>query len=85
MANQSCVIFISDNTEKTGYRKPLMLQNIMGAALLSWLVSSLETGGCGRFFLICPEKFRTEALACFPAGVQVTAAGGEVLIKNVIP
>ena len=77
LAALSCVIFITENTGKTGNLKPLMLQNIMGTPLLSWLVSSLETGGCGRFFLVCPEAYRETALACFPDRVSVTAAGGE--------
>lgn len=76
MADLSCVIFLSDDTAKTGYQKPLFLQNVMGKPVLSWLVSSLETLGCGRFFLVCQEKFRLDARACFPESVPVTVSCG---------
>ena len=76
MSERSAVIFLTDDTAKTGYTKPMMLQNIMGIPMLSWLVSSLVTGGCERFFLAVQEKLRAPALACFPEGISVTAAGG---------
>ena len=76
LTNSSCVIFVTESGDKSGIRTPLMLQNIMGTPLLKWLVASLKEDGCGRFFLICPEQYREEALACFPKGVTVTAAGG---------
>ncbi len=74
---QSCVIFLTDDTAKTGLNKPLMLQNIMGTALLSWLSLSLKEKGVSRFFLLCPEQYREEALRCFPSSTEVTAAAGE--------
>lgn len=54
----------------------MFLQNIMGQSALSWLVSSLVTLGCGRFFLVCQEKFRAEARASFPESVTVTISFG---------
>lgn len=76
LESQSVVIFLSDDTAKTGYLKPLFLQNIMGQSVLAWLVDSLVAGGCGRFFLVCQEKFRQDARGCFPENVQVTVSCG---------
>ena len=41
MGGTSAVIFVPDDTNKTGYSRPLMLSRIMGSPLLSWLVSAL--------------------------------------------
>lgn len=73
----SCVIFITENTGKAGFQKPLMLQNIMGTPLLRFLSKSLSELGIGRFFLLCPEKYQQEALSCFPQNLSVAAAWGE--------
>ncbi|MGO5114097.1 UDP-N-acetylglucosamine diphosphorylase [Candidatus Avoscillospira sp. LCP25S3_F1] len=75
MAGTSAVIFVPDDTNKTGYGRPLMLSRIMGSPLLSWLVSALIARGAGRFFLVCHEQWATEARACFPAGVDLMVAG----------
>ena len=37
MPELSAVVFVPDDTAKTGYSRPMMLQNIMGTPLLSWL------------------------------------------------
>ena len=47
----------------------MMLQNIMGTPLLSWLASSLIAGGVGRFFMVCHERFRRDVRACIPNDV----------------
>ena len=52
----------------------MMLQNIMGTPLLSWLASSLIAGGVGRFFLVCHERFLSEAKRCFPDGCELSCA-----------
>ena len=52
MTGTSAVIFVPDDTNKTGYGRPLMLSRIMGSPLLSWLVSALIARGAGRFFLV---------------------------------
>ncbi|MBR2080490.1 MAG: hypothetical protein IKC04_02995 [Oscillospiraceae bacterium] len=74
MSDFSVVLILTDDTSKTGSNKPMMLQNIMGLPLLSWLTAALAADGCGRFFFICPEKFRAAAQACFPEGVDLTVA-----------
>ena len=71
MAGSSAVVFIPDDTSKTGYSRPLMLQRIMGSALLRWLVSSLVADGVGRFFLVCHDRYLAEAKRCFPADVEL--------------
>lgn len=77
LSKLSCVIFLSNDTGKTGHKLPLMLQNIMGTPLLTWLTGRLAENGCRRFFLLCPEEFLPQAETCFPAGVSLTCARGE--------
>ena len=74
MAGSSAVLFVPDDTSKTGFTRPLMLARIMGSPLLSWLVSALAARGVGRFFLVCHDQFAGEARACFPATVELTTA-----------
>ena len=42
--------------------------------MLSWLASSLIAGGVGRFFLVCHERFLSEAKHCFPDGCELSCA-----------
>lgn len=72
MPGSSAIIFVRDDTSKTGYSYPLMLHNILGTPLLSWLVSSLVASGCGRFFLVCHEQYHNRATPCFPETVALT-------------
>ena len=66
MPGRSAVIFVPDDTAKTGYPQPLMLSRVMGAPLLAWLAGSLFDSGVGRFFLACHPD-RTDAVcACMP-------------------
>ena len=71
MSGLSAVIFLPDDTAKTGYDAPLLLQPVMGIPLLSWLVDSLSAGGVGRFFLVCRPQHRDTAAACFPEAVEL--------------
>ena len=68
---KSAVIFVPDDTAKTGYAKPMMLQRVMGTPLLTWLVQSLLTDGVERYFLVCLDRFREEAKRCFPAEAEL--------------
>ena len=52
----------------------MMLQAIMGTPLLAWLTRSLAAGGVGRFFLVCHERFLSEAKHCFPDGCELSCA-----------
>ncbi len=77
MAGSSAVIFLPDDTAKTGCVRPLMLSRVMGSPLLSWLVSSLAARGAGRFFLVSHDQWVGEASACFPQGIELTTASNE--------
>ena len=72
MLGTSAVIFVPDDTAKTGLPRPLMLQNVLGAPLLAWLANTLLEDGVARFFLICREEFTAETLACMPEEAEVT-------------
>lgn len=74
MAIRSAVIFVPDDTGKTGYAKPMILQRIMGVPMLSWLVHSLLASGVSRYFLVCLDAFRAEAKNCFPPEAVLTVA-----------
>jgi len=77
MPGLSAVVFIPDDTAKTGYSRPMMLQPMMGTPLLSWLTASLSAGGVGRFFLVCHERFLSASRACFPADAELFCARSE--------
>lgn len=70
MAELSAVVFVPDDTAKTGLSRPMMLQKIMGTPLLGWLAGALRADGVGRFFLVCHERFKREARGCFPSDVE---------------
>lgn len=73
MDGNSAVIFIPDDTAKTGLARPLMLSRIMGVPLLRWLSGALYRGGVSRCFLVCHDRYLSEARACFPEEVALTA------------
>ena len=77
MSDLSAVVFVPDDTAKTGFSRPMMLQAIMGTPLLSWLTRSLAAGGVGRFFLVCHERYRDAALGCFPDPGRVSLSHSE--------
>ena len=74
MAVRSAVIFVPDDTGKTGYERPMFLQRIMGVPMLSWLVQSLLASGVSRYFLVCLDAHRAEAKNCFPAEAELIVA-----------
>ena len=67
----SAVIFVPDDTAKTGLPQPLLLHSVLGAPLLQWLAETLYGGGIGRFFLVCHDRFLGEAKACLPREAEV--------------
>ena len=71
MLGLSAVIFVPDDTAKTGLPQPLLLQNVLGAPLLAWLTDSLYHDGIGRFFLVCHDKYVEQACHCLPAHAEV--------------
>ncbi len=74
MAGTSAIIFVPDDTAKTGLSCPLMLYPVMGSPLLAWLVRTLELSGTERFFLVCHERYREAALGSFHDPAQVTVS-----------
>ncbi len=73
MNGLSAVIFLPDDTAKTGLPRPLMLHSVLGAPLLQWLADALFGSGVGRFFLVCHDRFAAEAKACLPKEAEVMA------------
>lgn len=82
MAGLSAVIFLPDDTTKTGYARPLLLENVMGTPLLSWLVDSLSAGGVGRFFLVCRPQNAAEARRCFPEDVELVCPAEDAVAEQ---
>lgn len=74
MNQRSAILLLPDDTQKTGERTPLLLQNILGTPLLKWLTESLWQQGVIRFFLAAPEEFCDAAAACFPREAELTVA-----------
>lgn len=70
----SAVIFVPDDTAKTGLPHPLMLHPVLGAPLLAWLANSLFGSGVGRFFLVCRDRLLPQAMACLPQETEVMTA-----------
>lgn len=71
MLGLSAVIFVPDDTAKTGYPQPLMLQSVLGAPLLGWLAETMFEDGVQRFFLVCHDRWVEQARACLPAQAEV--------------
>lgn len=71
MDGLSAVIFIPDDTGKTGYSEPMMLKEVCGAPLLAWLSVELYDSGVGRFFLVCHDRYVEAAKACMPPESKV--------------
>lgn len=71
MQGLSAVIFIPDDTAKTGFPQPMMLQNLHGAPLLAWLSEAIFDSGVGRFFLVCHDRYVEQARSCLPSEAEV--------------
>ena len=71
MEGLSAVIFIPDDTAKSGFPQPVMLQSIYGAPLLSWLSEAMFASGVGRFFLVCHDRYLAQAMNCLPTQAEV--------------
>ncbi len=77
MAERSAVLFLLDDTYRTGSDTPLMLHRVLGVPLLEWLARGLAQAGVGRFFLACAPALLDRAKPCFPAGAELTVASDE--------
>ena len=70
----SVVIFVPDDTRKTGRDVPLMLERVQGAPLLAWLTAALAQGGARRFFLVAQPGCMARAKACLPRNFTETVS-----------
>ena len=74
MPGRSAVLFLLDDTRRTGSDLPLMLHRALGVPLLKWLTEALKRADVTRFFLICAPAWTEAAEACFPEGAALTTA-----------
>lgn len=77
MPGRSVIVFLPDDTRKTGCETPLFLQNISGAPLLKWLAYELRAGEFTRVFLACKPDSIAQAAACFPPEMELMTAQDE--------
>lgn len=77
MAGRSAVIFLLDDTYRTGSDTPLMLHRAAGVPLLRWLTQALWRAEVRRFFLACTPALAAPARDCFPQGAELTVASDE--------
>lgn len=77
MAGRSVIVFLPDDTLKTGCDKPLFLQTVSGAPLLKWLAYALRASKVSRVFLACKPEHISQATACFPPQIDVMTAQDE--------
>ena len=77
VAKRSAVLFLIDDTYRTGSETPLMLHRVLGTPLLSWLTHALFRAEVSRFFLVCAPRLTEQAALCFPAGAEVHTASDE--------
>lgn len=66
MQKRSAIIYLPDDRDTTGLPQPLMLMNLSGSPLLSWMVRLMRDSGYEAFLLCCDEEFRHKSVACFP-------------------
>ena len=77
MTGRSAVLFLLDDTYRTGQETPLMLHRVLGVPLLRWLTHALRRAEVNRFFLVCAPKLLADAKACFPDDAELTTASDE--------
>lgn len=73
LQSESAVILIPKDPARTGHSRPMLLQRVMGAPLLTWLTHGLRQRGIRRFFLVCQDRFLNEARLCFPGDCVLSA------------
>lgn len=77
MAGRSAVLFLLDDTYRTGSETPLMLHRVLGVPLLKWLTEALYRAEVTRFFLVCAPTLTEAASACFPKEAALMTAPDE--------
>ncbi len=51
----------------------MFLHSVLGAPLLTWLANALAMQGVTRYFLVCQERYLSEAKQCLPEGCDLYA------------
>ena len=70
--NQICMaVFLAANDNDVYNRKSLMLQKVLFCPVLTWCAQTWVGCGVRRFFICCDSEMKQEALACFPADVEI--------------
>lgn len=77
MPGRSAVLFLPDDTRRTGCELPLMLQRVLGVPLLKWLTESLKRAEVTRFFLVSTPEWSEAAETCFPEDTELMTASEE--------
>lgn len=77
MQERAAVIFIPDDTGKTGLAQPLMMTEVCGSPLLAWTAAALADGGVQRLCLVCHERYAAAVKEACPAGMQVTVCDNQ--------
>ncbi|SMC53526.1 UDP-N-acetylglucosamine diphosphorylase [Papillibacter cinnamivorans] len=73
MRDVCAIVFFPDDAAREGLEKPLMLQKALFCPVAAWVAQALSAVGVERFFLVCHDKYKEEAVSCFPEGSVVTA------------
>ncbi len=73
MESKSAVIVIPNDQARTGRKRPLFLHPVLGAPLLTWLANALTMQGVTRYFLVCQERYLSEAKQCLPEACDIYA------------
>ncbi len=84
MQERAAVIFIPDDTGRTGLSQPLMLTEVCGSPLLAWTAAALADGGVQRLFLVCHEHYAAAVQEVCPAGLQVTVSDNQTAAESMI-
>lgn len=64
----SAIIFFSGEDPEEPVSLPLMLQPMLFCPVAVWVAQALTDAGVEHFFVVCHEKYKEKALACFPDG-----------------
>lgn len=78
----SAIVFFSGEDPEENVSLPLMLQPMLFCPVAVWIAQALADAGVERFFVVCHEKYREKAAACFPDGKAQIASDPETMPKQ---
>ncbi|MBR6425173.1 MAG: hypothetical protein IKS29_04395 [Oscillospiraceae bacterium] len=73
----SCMLFVPDDTARTGLSAPLMLCPAAGEPVLARLLRDLQESGVRRVLLVCREGWLDQARACVPESLELRLCGAD--------